>query len=237
MTKTSRVAVQSPIHLQRRILSLIEEIASTGKYQKLCDIGCGNGEFTLKVADLLGAKEIYGIDKEKLPKNVYKKRMQIFQRDIENEKIPLPDNFFDIVLAVELIEHLRWPDNLLSEVRRTLKKDGLFLVSTPNLLWWFNRVSMLLGYMPRFSEASLQFPYLSQFLEGKLSDYEPAGHIKLYSQVLLIKLLEKYGFDVVKSAGLNFDIKTGHLLLQIDKMMTKLNKKWAAHFIVLVRKT
>jgi len=236
MTKTSECAIQSPIHLQRQILSLLEEIASSGEYQRLCDIGCGNGEFTLKVADVLGAKEIYGLEKE-IPKNVHKKGVWLFQCDVENEKIPLSDNFFDIVLAVEVVEHLKWPDNLLSEVRRILKKDGLFLVSTPNMLWWFNRTCMLLGYMPRFSEASLRYPYLGQFLEGKLSYCTPAGHVKLYSHGLLTKLLEKYGFNAIETVGLNFDIKDGHLLMQIDKMMTKINKKWAAHLIVSARKT
>lgn len=95
MTNTSGGAIQSPIHLQRRILSFLEEIASSGKYQKLCDIGCGNGEFTLKVANVLRAKEIYGLDKE-TPKNVHKKGVKLFQCDVENEKIPLPDNFLTL---------------------------------------------------------------------------------------------------------------------------------------------
>ena len=56
MTKTSVGAIQSPIHLQRRILSLLKEIASSGKYERVCVICCDNEEFTLKVAHVPGFK-------------------------------------------------------------------------------------------------------------------------------------------------------------------------------------
>ena len=47
-------------------------------------------------------------------------------------QLPFADATFDTVVAFEVIEHLPdWP-KLLLEVRRVLKSDGVFLVSTPN---------------------------------------------------------------------------------------------------------
>lgn len=46
--------------------------------------------------------------------------------------LPFPDNYFDIVVALEVIEHLKMPEKLISEVSRVLKKKGNILISTPN---------------------------------------------------------------------------------------------------------
>lgn len=47
-------------------------------------------------------------------------------------KIPLEDNSVDVVISLETIEHLDKPEVFVSEVRRVLKSDGVFVVSTPN---------------------------------------------------------------------------------------------------------
>lgn len=46
--------------------------------------------------------------------------------------IPFKDGFFDVVVAFEMIEHLKNPTRFLNEVRRVLKKDGSLIISTPN---------------------------------------------------------------------------------------------------------
>jgi len=50
---------------------------------------------------------------------------------IEGQKI------FDIIVCFEAIEHIKEHDELLCEVRRLLKEDGLFIVSTPNRATYF----------------------------------------------------------------------------------------------------
>jgi SAM-dependent methyltransferase len=47
--------------------------------------------------------------------------------------VPIPDNqSFDVIVCFEAIEHIEEHDVLLSEVKRLLKPDGVFVVSTPN---------------------------------------------------------------------------------------------------------
>ena len=49
--------------------------------------------------------------------------------------VPIPDNHsFDAVICFEAIEHMEDQNGLLAEVKRLLKTDGLFIVSTPNKL-------------------------------------------------------------------------------------------------------
>ena len=47
--------------------------------------------------------------------------------------LPFPEQSFDLVIATELIEHLRCPDLALREIWRVLKPDGRLMLSVPFL--------------------------------------------------------------------------------------------------------
>ncbi len=44
----------------------------------------------------------------------------------------LPSDFYDIVVSVEVLEHVEHDDKFVSEVRRVLKPGGRFIMTTPN---------------------------------------------------------------------------------------------------------
>ncbi len=48
----------------------------------------------------------------------------------------------------EVIEHLYNSDLVISEIYRILKRNGILILSTPNLASWINRLVLLLGYQP-----------------------------------------------------------------------------------------
>ena len=49
-------------------------------------------------------------------------------------RLPFEDGSFNLVTANMVVEHLKHPDQVISEVRRVLSPDGVFLFQTPNLL-------------------------------------------------------------------------------------------------------
>lgn len=103
---------------------------------KLLDIGCGLGHFCRYIRARNIYIEPYGIDispkaieySKKLAKKTGMK-MKFKMGDAEN--IPYPDNYFDFVVAQEVIEHVDSPARVLNEIKRVLKLGGEVYITTP----------------------------------------------------------------------------------------------------------
>ena len=66
--------------------------------------------------------------------------------DISCGQLPFEAETFDVVLLLAVIEHLHQsPRDLLLEINRVLKKDGILAVTTPNIAWLRTRLRLLVG--------------------------------------------------------------------------------------------
>lgn len=50
----------------------------------------------------------------------------------EKGRIPFPDNTFDVVFSVNVLEHVQDPELCFREIHRVLRPEGIFMVKTPN---------------------------------------------------------------------------------------------------------
>ena len=64
--------------------------------------------------------------------------------DVE-QPLPFEDEGFDVVVAAELLEHLRRPDRLMEEIRRLLRPGGTIAGSVPNAYRLKTRLRVLAG--------------------------------------------------------------------------------------------
>jgi ubiquinone/menaquinone biosynthesis C-methylase UbiE len=99
--------------------------------QVLCDLGCGNGFHTLKMAELTGEKGVvYGVDIQVEMLRMLKDRAG--KSSIKNIKTVhaayhdpgLPANTFDLILLVDVYHEFSHPDHLLKAMRKSLKPNG-----------------------------------------------------------------------------------------------------------------
>lgn len=101
----------------------------------ILDAACGEGYGSHILSK--EANKIYAIDIDKETINKARKKYQ--QDNIEFisssiERLPFGDEMFDLSISFETIEHVNEniQKSFLEEVNRTLKKDGIFIISTPN---------------------------------------------------------------------------------------------------------
>lgn len=78
--------------------------------------------------------------------------------DVERDRFPWPDAYFDVALCCELIEHLTEdPMHMLSELNRVLKPGALIVLTTPNIASAFSIGKALAGNSPYvYGEYNLQ---------------------------------------------------------------------------------
>ncbi len=94
--------------------------------KKLLDIGCGSPAKCVKEGSFLRTIGYgQGID-------IYPRNIEFDFKIGDMQKIPFEDEKFDVVTAIEVIEHVENPSKALKEVNRVLKKDGVFVMTTPN---------------------------------------------------------------------------------------------------------
>lgn len=110
---------------------------------KILDIGCHSGLCTEKIISWTHPTEVHGIDLS--AKAIEKARKRIKNGKFivgDAEKLPYDRNYFDAVYCIEMLEHVDFPDQVLRQIHRILKKGkyAVILIPTDNLLFqviWF----------------------------------------------------------------------------------------------------
>lgn len=116
------------------------------KNSKLLDLGCDDGVWTLKLANAIGAKDIYGVEIVKQKADISAEKGIIVANSNLNDQLPYQDLMFDVVHANQVIEHVANLDLFVSEIYRILKTDGYTVISTENASSWHNIFASILGW-------------------------------------------------------------------------------------------
>jgi methionine biosynthesis protein MetW len=155
------------------------------------DLGCGDG--TLAEALREAGHHVTGVDLSGDP--AAKARVDRYVVADLDEGLPAEVTrdgaVFDVVVAADVIEHVRRPEQLLTEIHDVLGPGGRLLLSVPNFGHWYVRVRVASG---RF-------------------DYDRRGildrtHLRFFTLRSLERLLHDTGWHVVRSdaTGLPFHV-------------------------------
>jgi ubiquinone/menaquinone biosynthesis C-methylase UbiE len=142
------------VSMQRLTEERFLNLLSGCPHSTILDIGCGNGEFTLKVATRIGAETTVGIERV-LPfaKMASSKAINVVLGDASHT-LPFKEEMFDVVVANQVIEHVNNTDIFVKEIRRILKNNCYCVIATPNLAGLQNIISLMMGYQPPTAHVS-----------------------------------------------------------------------------------
>jgi len=175
--------------IKKRLGFLSEHTTMKGK--EVLDLGCGYGTYG-DVCYANGASLVLGLDS-----NLESLREAKLIETINSvtEAVPLRESCVDIVLMVEVLEHVHSDRRTLEEVRRVLRKGGILLVTVPNRFYPFETHGMQLGNVSFDNSLGVNIPILS-WLPDRIRKH--AARARVYTQKDLVRLLHEIGFTVLK---------------------------------------
>lgn len=170
-----------PLYLAKVLRLLEREGART-----VLDAGCGDGNFAESIAQ--AGYEVYGLDLSETGIAVARSRgIGTFSRSSVYEDLATPFDdvdAYDVILSVEVIEHLYAPREFARRAADALRPGGLLVVTTPYWGYWKSIALALMGRIDR--------------LHTVLWD---GGHIKHWSRKTLTALMIEQDLEPVDFQG------------------------------------
>ena len=124
-----------------------------GPGRRVLDLGCRDGALTQAY---VGGNEVVGVDADREAlAEAERLGIETHWADLD-QPLDFPDAGFDVVVAGELLEHLRDPERLVAEIRRVLRPGGTFVASVPNAYRLKGRLRFLAGRPPESDPTHLQ---------------------------------------------------------------------------------
>src|SRR4030042_230941 len=205
-------------HINELIYKLIP------KNKKILDVGCNTGNLGEKLIKEKNC-EVWGIDYSKEAIKLAKKRLtQTKVFDLETYKIPFPKEKFDIIIFADVLEHLRYPEEILKKFSNMLNESGLVFTSIPNIANIKIRFNLLLG----------KWDYQEEGILDKT-------HLRFFTKKTIRSLFRNSGYRIIEmdsTPGFKFFVlRYFKFLLKIQETLCKIYPKlFALQFIVIAKK-
>jgi ubiquinone/menaquinone biosynthesis C-methylase UbiE len=164
------------IKMDKRTRRFLEAIRNLRK-PKILEIGMGQGRFLKKITEFRPDAKLFGIDISRTAIKFAKNDPNLKGNFLiaNAEKIPFPDDSFNVVVIMDVLEHVNNPKKVIPEVNRVLKPNGIFHFYVPcenqpfTLDWCLRR----LGIMKNFTKTSF-------------------GHVQYFSHNDIKKITSRY---------------------------------------------
>ena len=179
-----------------------------GRDHDILEIGCGEGFLSAKIAEQ--DNRVVGIDLLAQPQR--RDRMQDYhQADLDAglgaTLDALEDRRFDRILFADVLEHLRYPEQMLRDCRGLLKSNGCIVVSVPNVANITVRLALLFG----------RFEYADRGILDRT-------HVRFFTRGSARRWLQANGFEVVQTKMTVMPLELAFGLSPKNPLMVVLNR-------------
>ena len=167
-----------------RILEFLADLPPS----RVLDLGCSSGLLSARIREL--GHHVTGVDREAFPETLG--RVDEFVVGDLEDGIPAEVGAgYDVVVAADVLEHLRQPERILDDIAAVLAPSGRLIVSVPNFGHWYPRARSVAG----------TFDYDQRGILDKT-------HYRFFTRKSLDRMLRNGGFEVRRRSevGLPFDV-------------------------------
>jgi len=164
---------------------------------EILEVGCSGGAL-IRFLKERGFRRLRGIDIDERAIEICRQKGITDTCVGDAERTALKDQQFDMIIASDILEHIKDEDKALREWHRILKKDGELLVFVPAFKFLWSRHD------------------------------EINHHYRRYSKLSLIKVLKKNGFSIERSSYWNFSLFLPASLVRLSQRFIFSNRKRVA---------
>ena len=152
------------------VAALIERVVKPPKNAKLLEIGCGTGH---NLAMLGKYGEVDALEVDGIARGMAEERLG---RAVLAAPLPelagLPDDGYDVVAALDVIEHIPDDKAALEGIARVLKPGGKLVMTVPAHQWMWSAHDVVNHHQRRYSKSGLK-----RLIEGSPLQLESIGYL------------------------------------------------------------
>jgi 2-polyprenyl-3-methyl-5-hydroxy-6-metoxy-1,4-benzoquinol methylase len=161
--------------------SLIAHLPNIPRDAQILDVGSGTGAWLDRLADA-GFSNLHGIDRD--TDQFRCARATCSKADLDRDDLALGARRFDLITAIEIVEHLENPGRLYKHIGERLAPGGSALLTSPNIHSLVSR--------------------LRHLVTGRLGQFDEKGDGTHVTPLLLLgleRILRRYGLQIVRRWG------------------------------------
>lgn len=156
------------------------------------DIGCGSGGTLqlLKESIKNDKLELWGIEYfVKAFENAKKigDENRVFLGSGEDNLNNLPNNYFDVILCLDVLEHMPYPEQFLKDIKIKLKENGVLISSLPNVRYWTNLFNLI-------------FKKDWKYINAGILDYT---HLRFFTKKSISRMYNNLDYKIISHKGIN----------------------------------
>ncbi|MFY0603274.1 MAG: class I SAM-dependent methyltransferase [Flavobacteriaceae bacterium] len=153
---------------------------------KILEIGCGEGNFSAQLNT--GENETWAVEPyEPSAKKAQEKLHKVIVGTLDEKLNELPDNYFDVIIMNDVIEHLLEPWDDIVKLKSKLNTEGVLVTSIPNVRYAKNLFKMIF---------KRDWKYTDDLILDRT-------HYRFFTKKSIKRMYQDCGYKIQKMKGIN----------------------------------